>query len=64
MGRRVLVTYECNAPECAMYENYWDIPEEIRKEIEEMDGLRCDGGFEPGEWCHRCKWGKVTEEEL
>ena len=60
---KLIQEISCNAPEEAKLENWEDIPESIRNEIDEMVGLRCDGGFEKREWCGRCKWGTIESWE-
>jgi hypothetical protein len=58
---RATITYECQCT-CppAMFRKWEDIPQDVRDMIP-ANGLPCDGGGTPGEWCKDCKWGKVEE---
>ena len=67
-GRFTMMTYtktiECTAPLVVFTEqNYEDIPEAYRYVIDAQNGLPCDGGGVPGNWCRRCFWGAIYNEE-
>lgn len=47
----------CIAPEELFAENYADVPDELMVIVGEQNGLPCDGGGVPGEWCQTKKIG-------
>lgn len=51
----------CIAPEELFTENYADVPDDLKTIVSEQNGLPCDGGGVPGEWCQTkriggCHW--------
>lgn len=61
---KYIETIECNAPLVVFTEpKYEDIPEAYRQVIDAQNGLPCDGGGVPDDWCRRCFCGVIYSEE-
>jgi len=57
--REVLITgYQCFGPDAAFGDG---IDDEALLQAIAPTGLACDGGGNPGPWCHRCPWGEIEE---
>jgi|CXWL01.1.fsa_nt_gi hypothetical protein len=42
----------------------WDkMPKSAQEEFEKNGPIPCEGGGVPGQWCERCRFGKVREPE-
>jgi hypothetical protein len=56
---------ECDAPDIVFdTPKNEDIPdEEIQGIIEEQNGLPCDVGGKPGDWCQDCYWGSYDVKD-
>ena len=55
--------YHCDAPDEVFAPTWEEIPEQFREMIDEMNGLRCDGGGVPGPWCEPCCWAQLEDME-
>ena len=63
--RTALVRVTCVAPDVIFTaEHFADIPAKYRRTIANMNGLPCDGGGVPGEWCIKCRCPFSQAEEV
>ena len=59
--RVVQIRYECGAPDEVFLPDWNDVPAELKAKI--PNGMNCDGGGVPGEWCPGCPWARRPVEE-
>lgn len=60
----VVTTYACHAPEALFAEELDPEVEAQFLRVVKNGGLPCDGGGVPGEWCARCYFSVVKNEEF
>lgn len=52
---RTIEKFNCGAPE-VLFGEWDDVPSDLKEQVDKQNGLPCDGGGVPGEWCSDCQW--------